>query len=63
MKSTCCDAECEILVRQCFVIAGLEAYETKWRCLRCGAKFYVLMKKEEKDERTQEQKTGRDQGA
>ena len=62
MQSTCCTAECEILARRETVIAGVEAYETKWRCLKCGHKFYVWTKKEVQDERTQEQKTGRDQG-
>jgi RNase P subunit RPR2 len=62
MKSTCCDAECDLVSKHRIIIDNADADETGWRCLKCGHKFYVWTKAEVKNERTQEQKTGRDQG-
>jgi hypothetical protein len=44
MTSTCCAADCELLSREVIDAAG--TIETRYCCLNCSAKFYVLSKVE-----------------
>jgi hypothetical protein len=48
MTSICCSADCELLTREVIDAAG--TIETRYRCLNCSAKFYVLSERENNEQ-------------